>query len=177
MFIKLPSFFAGFAGIFIVLLCLPATATAMAPRVSPSLLVPVGALEKYSSDRDFLGRHLVIDLTGCNPEKIKEVLYVEMVMVAAVLAAGATIVAQKFHQFSPQGVSGAVILAESHAAIHTWPEHGRCLIDIFTCGSKTNNFAALEVMVAGFEATGCSYVEIGRGCLMGDKKIRPESKL
>jgi spermidine synthase len=117
----------------------------------------------YSEKRDHLGQHLVIDLFGCNPEKISIVESVEQVMVAAANAAKATIVAQKFHQFSPGGVSGALILAESHLAIHTWPEvQGYCAIDIFTCGA-TDNFAALEVLKTGFGAQGYVVVEIERG--------------
>lgn len=118
---------------------------------------------EYAENRESLGQHLVIDLFGCNPEKIKEVASVEKVMIEAALAAKATIVAQKFHQFMPSGVSGALVLAESHLAIHTWPEvQGYCAIDIFTCG-QTDNFAALEVLKAGFEAKGYVIVEIERG--------------
>lgn len=118
---------------------------------------------KEFSDRPRLGHHLVIDLFGCNPEKIKHVETVEKVMVEAAIAARATIIAQNFHQFNPFGVSGAVVVSESHLAIHTWPEvDGYCAIDIFTCG-KTDNFAALEVMKKGFEARGFVVVEIERG--------------
>jgi spermidine synthase len=117
----------------------------------------------YSESRDHLGQHLVIDLFGCDPEKISVVEDVEKVMIEAATAAHATIVAQKFHQFTPGGVSGALVLAESHLAIHTWPEvQGYCAIDIFTCG-KTDNFAALEVLKTGFGAQGYVVVEIERG--------------
>jgi spermidine synthase len=78
--------------------------------------------------------------------------YVERVMMDAAIVANATIVAHTFHQFAPQGVSGAVIVAESHFAIHTWPEFGYCAIDIFTCGSHTDNDAALAVIKKSFEA-------------------------
>ena len=101
---------------------------------------------KEFADRQRLGHHLVIDLFGCNPEKIKHVETVEKVMVEAAIAAKATIITKKFHQFNPFGVSGAVVVSESHLAIHTWPEvDGYCAIDIFTCG-QTDNFAALEVI-------------------------------
>lgn len=118
---------------------------------------------KEFSDRARLGHHLVIDLFGCDPEKIKHVDIVEKVMVEAAIAAKATIITQKFHQFNPFGVSGAVVVSESHLAIHTWPEvDGYCAIDIFTCGD-TDNFAALEVMKKGFDARGFVVVEIERG--------------
>jgi spermidine synthase len=118
---------------------------------------------EYFGTRENLGQHLVIDLFGCNPEKIREVAVVQAVMLEAAAAAKATVVAQKFHQFMPTGVSGALILAESHLAIHTWPEvQGYAAIDIFTCGN-TDNFAALEVLKKGFGAQGYVVVEIERG--------------
>lgn len=118
---------------------------------------------EYFGTRENLGQHLVIDLFGCDPEKIREVAVVEAVMIKAAAAAKATVVAQKFHQFMPTGVSGALILAESHLAIHTWPEvQGYAAIDIFTCGA-TDNFAALEVLKKGFGAKGYVIVEIERG--------------
>ena len=118
---------------------------------------------EYFDNRKSLGHHLVIDFFGCDPEKIKAVSTVESVMIEAANAAKATIVAKKFHQFNPSGVSGALILAESHLAIHTWPEvQGYCAIDIFTCGD-TNNFLALDVLKKGFNAQGYVVVEIERG--------------
>lgn len=114
-------------------------------------------------DRDRLGHHLIIDLYGCNPEKLKNIPEVERIMVAAAEAAKATIVARKFHQFNPVGVSGALVLAESHLTIHTWPEvDAYCAIDMFTCGD-TDNFLALEVLKREFEASGSVVVEIERG--------------
>lgn len=114
-------------------------------------------------DRDRLGHHLIIDLYGCNPEKLKQIPEVERIMVAAAEAAKATIVARKFHQFNPVGVSGALVLAESHLTIHTWPEvDAYAAIDMFTCGD-TDNFLALEVLKREFEASGSVVVEIERG--------------
>jgi len=54
-------------------------------------------------------------------------------MLAAAKESGATILGESFHQFSPQGVSGVIIIAESHLTVHTWPEHGYAGADIFTC--------------------------------------------
>jgi len=111
---------------------------------------------------DSLGHHLIVDLYGCNSEKMETVGPVKDIVIKAARAAGATIVDEKFHQFSPFGVTGILVLAESHLAVHTWPEIGYCAIDLFTCG-KTDNPAALEVIKAGFEATECIAVEINRG--------------
>ncbi|MBM3886477.1 polyamine aminopropyltransferase [Candidatus Dependentiae bacterium] len=130
--------------------------------VSMESIKDLKSVAEYA-DRERLGHHLIIDLSGCNPEKIKQVTQVESILLEAAQAARATVVASKFHQFNPVGVSGALVLAESHLTIHTWPEvDGYCAIDIFTCGS-TDNFAALEVMKKRFEAKNAVVVEIERG--------------
>jgi spermidine synthase len=134
-----------------------ASATTASPSPSPCTLAAT------QDDELRLGHHLVMDLFGCNPDKMRDVSIVEGIIVEAALAAKATIVASKFHQFSPEGVSGALVLAESHISVHTWPEvDGYCALDIFTCGD-TDNFAALEVLKLRFEAKTCVVVEIERG--------------
>lgn len=131
---------------------------------SRRVFVDLATLNKVVEPKweDSVGHHLIVDLFGCNPETMKKVEHVSAIMIQAARAAGATIVEQKFHQFSPVGVTGVLVLAESHLAVHTWPEKGYCAIDLFTCG-KTNNPAALEILKAGFEAKECVAVEINRG--------------
>ena len=84
-------------------------------------------------------------------------------MLEAAVKSGATIVTETFHHFSPHGVSGAVIIAESHLAIHTWPEYGYAAVDLFTCGdsvSAETGFNHLrEALVAGHVST----MEVHRG--------------
>ncbi len=55
-----------------------------------------------------------------------------------------------FHQFQPEGVTGMVLIRESHIAIHTWPEEGYVASDIFTCGQEIDPYVAIEVMKRGF---------------------------
>ncbi len=81
-----------------------------------------------------LGRHLLLELSGCPADALKSVAGLEACMCAAAEAMGATVVTSNFHQFSPYGVSGVVIIQESHLTLHTWPEHGYAAVDIFTCG-------------------------------------------
>ena len=71
-----------------------------------------------------LGRHLLIELNGCNPKILNDIKKVEEILVAGAKVAKATIIGTHFHQFSPFGISGVIVIAESHLAIHTWPEHG-----------------------------------------------------
>jgi S-adenosylmethionine decarboxylase proenzyme len=81
-----------------------------------------------------LGRQLILELYNCNPTKLSDPKLIETEMRHAALAMNATIVTATFHHFSPLGVSGVVVIQESHLTIHTWPEHGYAAIDIFTCG-------------------------------------------
>jgi S-adenosylmethionine decarboxylase proenzyme len=82
-----------------------------------------------------LGHHLLVEYTACDATVLADLDRVTAAMLAAAEASGATIVTHSFHHFSPHGVSGAVIIAESHLAIHTWPEHRFAAVDFFSCGS------------------------------------------
>ena len=109
-----------------------------------------------------LGRQLIVELYECDSLKIGEAHVVEQIMLDAAYAAKATIVAHKFHQFSPYGVSGTVIIAESHLSIHTWPEYRYCAVDIFTCGNL-DNYQAVDLMKKQFKAERCLVTAVKRG--------------
>lgn len=111
-----------------------------------------------------LGRHLLVELVGCDPTALSSLEQVTTAMLAAARASGATIVTHSFHHFSPHGVSGAVIIAESHLAIHTWPEHGFAAMDYFSCGPVKPE-AALEVLKEAFGATSTEVLRLTRGPL------------
>ena len=81
-----------------------------------------------------LGIHILVEYYDCNKEILKNVETIEQSMLTAARSANATIVESVFHQFNPWGVSGAVIISESHLTIHTWPEHNYAAVDLFTCG-------------------------------------------
>lgn len=81
-----------------------------------------------------LGIHILVEYYDCNKEILKNVETIEQSMLTAARTANATIVESVFHQFNPWGVSGAVIISESHLTIHTWPEHNYAAVDLFTCG-------------------------------------------
>lgn len=108
------------------------------------------------------GNHLLIELYGCAYETITVVNFVAKTLKAAALATGATIVGESFYQFTPEGVSGALVLAESHITIHTWPKQGYCSVDIFTCGTM-DNFAACKVLIENFKAQNYRTMDVRRG--------------
>ncbi len=82
------------------------------------------------------GRHLLVEYYDCNPEVLNDLQAIEASLIAAAKAANATIVQSIFHRFSPQGVSGVVVIEESHLSIHTWPEAGYAAVDFYTCGDS-----------------------------------------
>lgn len=101
------------------------------------------------------GIHLLGEWYGC-PADRPEMVQADALRsrcLDAVAAAGLTIVGERFHQFEPQGVTGAVILAESHLAIHTWPEKGSVTIDVYVCNFTTDNTAKAESLFRALERT------------------------
>src|ERR1051326_4355923 len=82
---------------------------------------------------EFYGRHLLLDFSGCRID-LNDLERIKTDMLKAVAAVGATVVSALEHRFAPQGVSVLLMLSESHASVHTYPEHDSCFLDIFTCG-------------------------------------------
>jgi S-adenosylmethionine decarboxylase len=110
-----------------------------------------------------LGRHIVAELSLCNPETLSQISKVRDIMVKAALAAKATVREVAFHKFEPGGVSGVVVLAESHLSIHTWPEFGYAAIDIYTCGDTADPLKACEFLAEEFQAQNISTTVVERG--------------
>lgn len=97
-------------------------------------------------DYPAIGQHLLADLHGIAPTLLTDSAELALVLQQAAIAAGAHILFQHFHSFGPQqGVTGVVLLAESHISIHTWPENGFAAVDIFMCG-KADPSLALHVI-------------------------------
>ncbi len=96
-----------------------------------------------------LGRQLTLECYDCertvlaSPEQMKEVF------LDAAGKSGATVISSHFHAFEPQGISGVVIISESHFAVHAWPEHDYAAVDIFTCGDTIDFNAAAEAIQNG----------------------------
>ena len=91
-----------------------------------------------------LGRHLVVEYSGCDSGILGNADLLEEYLNEAVRKSGATIVRSVFHRYNPQGVSGVVVIAESHISIHTWPEYGYAAVDFFTCGQSVDPHKAHE---------------------------------
>ena len=112
-----------------------------------------------------LGRHILAEYYGCDTNILNDVKTLEQSMKEAVLKSGATIVGSTFHQFNPHGVSGVIVIAESHMAMHTWPEYGYAAVDFFTCGDRVNPWKAFEFMNETLKPERNSTKELKRGLL------------
>ena len=98
----------------------------------------------------------------------------------AAVKAGSTIVDAVFRRFAPHGISGVVVIAESHLAIHSWPEYGYAAVDLFTCGENVDPWIAYEFLKERFGAGDAECREIPRGefrVLGFDARHKPEGSL
>ncbi len=118
-----------------------------------------------------LGRHILAEFHGCDPDILDDVDRVEQEMTEAARRASATIVSTTFHRFNPYGISGVVVIAESHLAIHTWPEYGYASVDLYTCGEECDPWAAMDYLSGALSADRVEPTELRRGKL--DTNGRP----
>ncbi len=127
-----------------------------------------------------LGRHILVEYYNCDPETLNDLNLVEESMKEAAVKAGSTIVDSVFRRFAPHGISGVVVIAESHLAIHTWPEYGYAAVDLFTCGEKVDPWIAHDYLLDVFCARDSDCRELPRGelrVLGEDACHKPEGSL
>ncbi len=110
-----------------------------------------------------LGTHLLLELNECDSGLLDELDVIETAMVDAAREAGASILGRSFHKFNPRGVTGIVAIAESHLAIHTWPEHGYAAVDIFTCGESFAPDRAAQLIIGSLRCRNPATTTIRRG--------------
>ena len=121
---------------------------------------------------DTLGRHILVEYYNCNSEILRNPELIEKHMIQAAIETNATIVQTVFHHFNPWGVSGAVIISESHLTIHTWPEYGYAAVDLFTCGDL-NPWKGFDYLEKVFDAQHSESVEMPRGVVEKIRKFSP----
>ena len=119
-----------------------------------------------------LGKHVILELMDCERARLCDREFLRTTLLAACRAAGATIMGDSFHTFTPyDGVSGVII----HLSIHTWPEYNYAAVDIFACGNSLRPHKAVELMVSELRAGEHSIVELDRGIL--NSLVAHEAKL
>ena len=112
-----------------------------------------------------LGRHILAEYYGCDVDVLNDLELLENYMREAVIESGATIIDCTFHQFNPHGISGVIVIAESHMALHTWPEYGYAAVDFFTCGDRVNPYKAVDYMNKRMKPTKYTSKELMRGLI------------
>ncbi|MFP3299985.1 MAG: adenosylmethionine decarboxylase [Thermoplasmatales archaeon] len=110
-----------------------------------------------------IGIHIIADLKGVSSEKISSVNEMKKIIENSVKAGHLTKIRSHYHQFSPTGVSGIVLIAESHISFHTWPEYGLVTLDVFTCGPTEGAEAAFEFIMKELQPKETEYRKIERG--------------
>ena len=97
-------------------------------------------------------KHILFDLEGCDADLLDDYRFVRNTLFHAAILSNSRILKIDFHQFTPQGVTGFALLADSHISIHTWPENNVAKCDIFTCGEKCDPHKAVEYLGKAFKA-------------------------
>lgn len=116
----------------------------------------------------FLGHQTTIDFYNCKNTEIDSCNFIEETLLKAAKLIGLTVVNTTIHKFSPIGVSGVIVIEESHIAVHTWPEHNYVAIDFFTCNNSFNLSEGINWLKEQFIAENFTTEEFKRGSL---KKI------
>jgi S-adenosylmethionine decarboxylase len=109
------------------------------------------------------GRHVTMDLRDVSFDKLNDAAFLKSVMVEAAARCGATIVGENFIKFHPQGVTGVLVLSESHLSIHTYPEEGFAAVDCYTCGTTVDPEIACDYMMEALGGRVAGYRALQRG--------------
>ena len=115
-----------------------------------------------------IGRHILAEYINCQCNFLSQESRIRQVMLEAATRSRATIIGDLFHQFNPHGVTGVVVIAESHLAIHTWPEHQYASVDLFTCGTTVDPWIAFQYLKEMFQPDKWYTKEIVRGTQDGE---------
>lgn len=116
------------------------------------------------SNTTYLGTHVLLELYDCPSALLKAPKDSEQILLMAAKAMQAHVIESRFHAFAPYGVSGVVVIAESHLTVHTWPEHNYAAVDVFSCG-ELDLEAGLKVLIAAYKAERFEQQTIKRGAL------------
>ncbi len=116
-----------------------------------------------------IGHHYIVEASGCDPKIISSVEKVQQILVKAAEISGAQVWSVSINRFPPNGVSGVIVISESHISTHTWPEFGYGALDFYTCGNEIDPEKAVVYAVEAFGASTSHITEITRGIDEGDR--------
>lgn len=110
-----------------------------------------------------LGKHMLAEYYSCDRLLINDMDFLREQLLVSAKIAGATVISSSFHPFSPHGISGIIVVKESHFAVHTWPEHGYAAVDFFTCSPQMNFETAYEFLAKKLKSSHSKFDIISRG--------------
>lgn len=116
-----------------------------------------------------IGHHYIVEASGCDPKIISSVEKVQQILVKAAEISGAQVWSVSINRFPPNGVSGIIVISESHISTHTWPEFGYGALDFYTCGNEIDPEKGVVYAVEAFGASTSHITEITRGIDEGDR--------
>ena len=120
-----------------------------------------------------LGHHFLIEMYECDAQLLNDVAEIQAQMLNVAVCCQMTIIHHYFHRFTPHGISGFIVIAESHLAIHTWPEYGYAAVDLFTCGRTDLLESCLHKLRENFRCQRLSAVKVMRGDKVAPERIAP----
>ncbi len=120
-----------------------------------------------------LGRHVIAELLDCDRAALDDAKLVEDALLEAAKATKSKVISHYVYRFKPHGVSGYVLVAESHLSIHTWPEYGYAAVDVFTCGERTDPWSGLKVLKERLKARRVSVISMERGVGVAEEGETP----
>ena len=123
-----------------------------------------------------LGEHLICDLSGCDREILFDSERSYSLFSRAVRESGLTVLDEGFYKFSPYGFTCFLLLSESHASVHAWPEHGYCAIDLFTCNLTLDLTALVERLKTDFGAESYSLRQLERHAQVDAEALAAETQ-
>jgi S-adenosylmethionine decarboxylase proenzyme len=109
-----------------------------------------------------VGRHLIAEMWDCKPSYLTDVNRIRRAMIHAAALVGNTVIDSMFHEFQPGGITGILLLAESHMSVHTWPEHSYAAFDMFSCASA-DPAPAFDYIAATLGCVDWSMIKLERG--------------
>ena len=128
-------------------------------------------VREKAADNKSLGKHILAEFYGCDFEELNNQDNIQVHMRNAAIKAKATIVNESFHKFSPWGVSGVIVIQESHLTIHTWPEYCYAAVDLFTCGKDIDSWNAFEYLKENLKCSNVEFSSLLRGDLDSVKRF------
>ncbi|MCK5126928.1 MAG: S-adenosylmethionine decarboxylase proenzyme [candidate division Zixibacteria bacterium] len=124
-----------------------------------------------------LGKHLLAEFSDCDKKLLNDIEAITVILNESARQSGATIVKTVFHEYNPHGLSGVVVIAESHLSIHTWPEYGYAAVDFFTCGERVDPWKGCRYLKKALNCKSMQTRELARGIPSETDEVIPHKPL